>query len=156
MQETPAEYLVRVFRNCGRFIAQGRITGQEFIWRTFDELAHIDRVYTEVIPDLWEPIPADFRPDFDFSIHPTRALPVNVSSVNRSSVASRSATSGTMCRKLAAPAGTPAASRISARIRLVSGACIGGFSTIVSYLVLIAVLFVRPTGLFGHTEVARV
>jgi branched-chain amino acid transport system permease protein len=32
----------------------------------------------------------------------------------------------------------------------------GGFSTIVSYLVLIAVLFVRPTGLFGHTEVARV
>jgi branched-subunit amino acid ABC-type transport system permease component len=32
----------------------------------------------------------------------------------------------------------------------------GGFSTIASYLVLVAVLFVRPYGLLGRAEVARV
>jgi branched-chain amino acid transport system permease protein len=32
----------------------------------------------------------------------------------------------------------------------------GGFSTIASYLVLVAVLFVRPYGLFGRPDVARV
>ena len=32
----------------------------------------------------------------------------------------------------------------------------GGFSTIASYLVLLAVLFVRPYGLFGNPEIARV
>jgi branched-chain amino acid transport system permease protein len=32
----------------------------------------------------------------------------------------------------------------------------GGFSTIASYLVLVAVLFVRPYGLFGRRDVARV
>ena len=71
------------------------------------------------------------RPDFDFSIQPTFALPVNVRSVKRSSVASRSATAGTMWRKLTAPCGTPAAARISARRRLVRGACMGGLTTIV-------------------------
>jgi branched-chain amino acid transport system permease protein len=32
----------------------------------------------------------------------------------------------------------------------------GGFSTIASYLVLLAVLFVRPYGLFGRPDVERV
>jgi branched-chain amino acid transport system permease protein len=32
----------------------------------------------------------------------------------------------------------------------------GGFSTIASYLVLLAVLFVRPYGLFGKPDIARV
>ena len=32
----------------------------------------------------------------------------------------------------------------------------GGFSTVASYLVLIAVLFVRPYGMFGRPAVERV
>ena len=32
----------------------------------------------------------------------------------------------------------------------------GGFSNVAAYLVLIAMLFVRPYGLFGRADVARV
>jgi hypothetical protein len=64
MNETPADYLLGMFRKCRGFVARGLITGPEFINKAFDSFADLERVYPEVIPDLWKEIHEDIRDEF--------------------------------------------------------------------------------------------
>ena len=57
-------------------------------------------------------------------------VPVNVRSLKRSSATMRSPSSRVIGRMLTDPAGTPAASMISATASMTSGSLDGGFSTI--------------------------
>ena len=71
-----------------------------------------------------------FLPARSFIRQPTDGLPVNVSSLNRSSATIRSPSSRVIGRMLTEPAGGPAASMISATVSIVSGSLDGGLSTI--------------------------
>jgi hypothetical protein len=64
MGHTPEEELVAVFRRMGTHAARGTVTGVEFTTRVFDEFASLNRVYPEVIPVLWELVPAVIREEF--------------------------------------------------------------------------------------------
>ena len=65
-----------------------------------------------------------------FIRQPTDGLPVNVSSLNRSSSTIRSPSSRVIGRMLTDPSGTPASSMISATVSIVSGSLDGGLRTI--------------------------
>ncbi len=71
-----------------------------------------------------------FLPARAFIAHPTADEPVNVNSLNRSSVTRRSPVCRDIGRTLSAPFGRPALSRASARINAESGVLVAGFSTI--------------------------
>ena len=71
-----------------------------------------------------------FLPARSFIRQPTDGEPVKVSSLKRSSATIRSPSSRVIGRMLTEPAGTPAASMISATASIVSGSLDGGLSTI--------------------------
>ena len=71
-----------------------------------------------------------FLPARSFIRQPTLGLPVNVSSLKRSSATIRSPSSRVIGRMDTEPAGGPAASMISAIVSIVSGSADGGLSTI--------------------------
>ena len=71
-----------------------------------------------------------FLPARSFIRQPTDGLPVNVSSLKRSSATIRSPSSRVIGRMLTEPAGGPASSMISATVSIVSGSFDGGLRTI--------------------------
>ncbi len=70
-----------------------------------------------------------FLPARSFIRQPTDGEPVKVRSLNRSSATIRSPSSRVIGRMLTAPAGTPAASMISATVSITSGSLDGGLRT---------------------------
>lgn len=64
VRETPEQRLLGIVRKCARFVVRGFITGREFINKVFDEFAHAERVYPEVVPELWAAVPDGARAEF--------------------------------------------------------------------------------------------
>jgi hypothetical protein len=79
VRETPEQHLLGVVRKSAGFVVRGIVTSREFINKVFDEFAHTDRVYPEVVPELWAAVPDANRAEFaeairdavrpDFSYH---------------------------------------------------------------------------------------
>jgi hypothetical protein len=64
VRETPEQHLLGVVRKCAEFVVRGNVTGREFINKVFDEFAHTERVYPEVVPDMWAAVPESIRGEF--------------------------------------------------------------------------------------------
>jgi hypothetical protein len=64
VRETPEQHLLGVVRKCGGFVARGLVTGREFVNKVFDEFANAERVYPDVIPELWAEVPESIRGEF--------------------------------------------------------------------------------------------
>jgi hypothetical protein len=64
MRETPEQYLLGVVRKCAGLVVRGIVTSREFINRMFDEFAYAERVYPELVPELWAAIPDGVRSMF--------------------------------------------------------------------------------------------
>jgi hypothetical protein len=64
VRETPEQHLLGVVRKCAGFVVRGIVTGREFINKVFDEFAHTERVYPEVVPELWAAVPNGTRAEF--------------------------------------------------------------------------------------------
>jgi hypothetical protein len=68
MSETSGQQFLLRFRNFGEALSSDLITVQEFIDAVFDLFAHVDRVYVEIIPSLWDLAPESIRGEFSASI----------------------------------------------------------------------------------------
>jgi hypothetical protein len=56
--------LLAAFRKCAGCVSRGIVSGREFINWAFNKFAYADRVYPEVIPELWAVIPHGIRGEF--------------------------------------------------------------------------------------------
>jgi hypothetical protein len=56
--------VIEVFSRTSGALSRGVVSGVEFIDRVFDEFAALDRVYPEVVPDLWEFVPVTIQSEF--------------------------------------------------------------------------------------------
>lgn len=57
--------LIAEVRKSGKLVDRGLVTAPEFINKVFDLFADIDRVYSEIIPALWDSIPRMIRDEFE-------------------------------------------------------------------------------------------
>ena len=64
MRRAPEQHLLGVVRKCAGLIVRGIVTGREFINKVFDEFAHAERVYPELVPELWATVPDGIRGEF--------------------------------------------------------------------------------------------
>src|SRR5262245_58529581 len=62
------KHLLATFERCAKVFARELITAREFVNKIFDEFAHADRVYPEIVPALWELLPEGIRGEFTASI----------------------------------------------------------------------------------------
>lgn len=69
MHETPEQHLLTAVRKCGKFVVRGLVTTPEFINKVFDEFAEIDRVYPDLLPELWRAVPEGIRSEFTTAIY---------------------------------------------------------------------------------------
>jgi hypothetical protein len=67
MHRTP-EQLLDVIRKTGIIFLRTVITAQEFINKVFDEFALTECVYPDLVPELWQVIPAEVRDDFAIAV----------------------------------------------------------------------------------------
>ena len=64
MSHTSEQNLLEMIQRVAAFYNRSIITALEFINKVFDEFAHTERVYPELVAELWEAIPETVRSDF--------------------------------------------------------------------------------------------
>jgi hypothetical protein len=64
MLVTPGQHLVNNARRFAALVVRGIIFPDEFISSIFDDFAYAERVYPEVVPELWGVIPDSVRSKF--------------------------------------------------------------------------------------------
>jgi hypothetical protein len=64
MPEMPEQWLVAAIDKCGKQFARNLITTSELVNYILDIFADSDAVYSEIIPSLWDSIPAGARFEF--------------------------------------------------------------------------------------------
>ncbi|MDB5344718.1 MAG: hypothetical protein JWP89_3095 [Schlesneria sp.] len=64
MRVTPDQILLQRVRRHAELTVREIVTGREFISALFDSFANIERVYPELVPDLWAAIPDNIRNEF--------------------------------------------------------------------------------------------
>lgn len=68
MQRSPTQEILDTFKRSGNCVLREIILPLEFINKAFDAFAYIDRVYPEIVAELWEAVPEPAREEFTEAI----------------------------------------------------------------------------------------